>query len=210
MTWRDVSITVHPGTAEWPGDTPFSCGWAWQISQGNSVNVSEIRMSPHVGTHADAPLHVADGAAGSHELPIDAFIGRSWVTDVRDCRDAIPLSALALPESGPIERLLLRTGRGVAAGTFPATWPVLDPDAIRALLARGLRLVGVDAPSVDARDAKDLRTHHAIFGGQANVLENLDLRDVAAGPYELIALPLRLQGLDAAPVRAILRPLADR
>ncbi|MGQ0647314.1 MAG: cyclase family protein [Gemmatimonadaceae bacterium] len=205
MTWRDISVLLWPGTPEWPGDTPFDCGWTWRIADGRSVNVSVIHLSPHVGTHADAPLHVRDGAAASHELPVDAFIGRAHVADVRGSRGVMPLSALGLPSTGPVERLLLRTGCSIADGRFPNEWPVLHADAIDALLQRGLRLVGVDSPSIDHKESKDLVNHHRLFGGSANIVENLDLRDIAPGLYDLVALPLKLGGLDAAPMRAILR-----
>jgi arylformamidase len=102
-------------------------------------------------------------------------------------------------------RLLLRTGRTIANGHFPADWPVLSAAAARSLTQHGVRLVGVDAPSVDERESRTLNVHHALFDGGAYVLENLDLRDVTPGRYELIALPQRLAGLDAAPVRAVLR-----
>lgn len=202
--WRDISVLLRPGTPEWPGDTPFSCGWTWHMAQGSSVNVSAYTASPHVGTHADAPLHVQVGAPASEALPVDAFLGPAWVADVSACSGGIPLGDLTLPQ-GPVERLLLRTGRTIADGAFPAAWPVLIPEAIAALLARGLRLLGVDAPSVDDRQSKDLRNHHQLFAGGANIVENLDLRGVDAGPCELVALPLRVAGLDAAPVRAVLR-----
>jgi arylformamidase len=202
----DISIALHPSTPEWPGDTPFSCGWSWAMAKGASVNVSSITTSPHVGTHADAPLHVRDGWPGAHELPLDAFHGAATVVDVSEASGTLDLAALerrgALPT---VERLLLRTGRTIAEGSFPGEWPVLDESCVRALLGRGLRLLGVDAPSVDERESKALPVHHMLFAGNACVLENLDLRRVSAGPYELIAFPVKLMGLDAAPVRAVLR-----
>jgi arylformamidase len=103
-----------------------------------------------------------------------------------------------------VKRLLLRTGHSIAGGRFPERWPVLFPATAAELARRGLRLLGVDAPSVDERESKTLAVHHALFAGGAFVLENLDLRGVPPGRYELVALPLRLAGLDAAPVRAVL------
>lgn len=203
--WHDASILLRPGTPEWPGDTPFDCRWTWKISEGASVNVSTTSGSPHVGTHADAPRHVRDDGAASHALPVDAFIGDAWVCDVRGRTGELPIEALGLPDEGPVERVLLRSGATIADGTFPGSWPTLSAGAIAALLARGLRLLGVDAPSVDARESKDLRNHHLLFDGGAFVLENLDLREVDAGPWELVAPPLKLEGLDAAPVRAVMR-----
>ena len=203
---HDISISVAPSTPEWPGDTPFSCGWSWAMAEGASVNVSTITTSPHVGTHAYAPLHVRDGWPGADELPLDAFHGWATVVDVSDAHGTIELAELDRRGARPdAERLLLRTGRTIASGSFPADWPVLGDACVRALLARGLRLLGVDAPSVDERESKSLPVHRALFAGGACILENLDLRVVAPGGYELIAFPVKLVGLDAAPVRAVLQ-----
>jgi arylformamidase len=203
----DISILVRPGTPEWPGDTPYSCGWAWTIAGGASVNVSAIATSPHVGTHADAPLHVADGWPGSEALPVDAFVGPCLVVGIEEGQSVVEYDDLGGRVPPGTERLLLRTGRTIADGSFPESWPALSADCARRLVADGVRLLGVDAPSVDERDSKRLETHRALFEGGANVLENLDLRQVGDGPYQLLALPLRLEGLDAAPVRAVLRRL---
>jgi len=202
---RDISVEVRVGTPEWPGDAPFECGWTARIADGASVNLSRVGGSPHVGTHADAPLHVHDGWPASDALPLEAFLGMAFVLDVSDA-PAGPLAVdLSDARLAGVERLLLRTGRCIAGGTFPADWPVLDSRIAAGLAERGLRLFGVDAPSVDARHSTALEVHHALFAGGAYVLENLDLRGVPEGRYELIALPQRLIGLDAAPVRAVLR-----
>jgi arylformamidase len=204
---RDISIPLQVGTPEWPGDTPFSCGWPWRMADGASVNVSVITHSPHVGTHADAPMHVREGAAASESLPLEAFLGAAQVVDVSDCVGDIDRAALRARgvEATPV-RLLLKTSRSIAGGTFPDAWPVLSPACATELAAGGLRLLGVDAPSVDDRESKTLAVHHALFDSGACVLENLDLSAVAPGRYELIAPPLKVVGLDAAPVRALLRP----
>lgn len=169
------------------------------------MNLSHVAGSPHIGTHADAPLHVRDGAPASDELPMDAYCGEAVVLDVSDApAGELPIRADDRRLEG-CTRLLLRTGRTIAIGSFPDCWPALSAATASALTQRGVRLVGVDAPSVDERESKTLDVHHALFDGGAFVLENLDLRDVAPGRYELIALPMRLAGLDAAPVRAVLR-----
>ena len=201
----DISIAVGVGTPEWPGDAPFGCGWTTRIADGASVNLSSISGSPHVGTHADAPLHVHDGWPASDALPLAAFVGAAIVLDVSAFADGpMPLAADD-PRLAGVERLLLRTGRTIAEGTFPAAWPVLSVQTAVALAGRGLRLLGVDAPSVDERVNRTLDVHRALFGGGTFVLENLDLRGIPEGRYELIAPPQRLVGLDAAPVRAMLR-----
>jgi arylformamidase len=200
----DISVLVQPGTPEWPGDVPFTCGWSARIEQGASVNLSHVAGSPHVGTHADAPLHVRDDWPASERLPLEPFMGPVMVLDVSRAPDGpLALDADDARLAG-CERLLLRTDRTIAEGAFPAAWPVLSAATAILLAAAGVKLVGVDAPSVDERESKTLEVHQALFGGGAYVLENLDLRGVGEGRYELVALPQRLGGLDAAPVRAVL------
>lgn len=205
MELRDISVTLRIGTPEWPGDAPYDCRWTARIADGSSVNLSATSGSPHVGTHADAPLHVRDGAPGSHELPLEVFVGPVVVADVHAVNGLVELSDLQLADDTPIERLLLRTGRSIADGSFPDDWPVPSIECLRALFTRGLKLFGTDAPSADHRESKTLENHHVIFDGGAYILENLDLRGVTAGEYELVSLPIKLEGLDAAPVRAALR-----
>lgn len=204
--WVDISVRFDGGTPAWPGDTPWSCGWAWEMAKGASVNVSCLNGSPHVGTHADAPMHVKAGAPGADALALSAFRGPALVVDV-SAHDG-PLTLHDLERAGLVAdtaRLLLRTARTVGSGTFPASWPSLAPETATALTRAGLRLLGVDCPSVDDRESKSLAVHHALFDGGAQVLENLDLRAVGAGPHELLALPMPVGAIDAAPVRALLR-----
>lgn len=205
----DISILVSPATPEWPGDTPFSCLWSWDMAQGASVNVSTITTSPHVGTHADTPLHVTPGGAASESISLDALSGPAIVLDVSDIEHPITLADVERrlapwSDSAVAERILLRTGHTIATGAFPDRWPVLTPDCAHELARRGLRTLGVDCPSVDERESETLDVHHALLDVGVCVLENLDLRDVDAGTYTLTALPMRIAGLDAAPVRALL------
>lgn len=170
------------------------------------MNLSHVEGSPHVGTHADAPLHVRDRWPASHELPLEYFVGSAFVLDVAGAPDG-PLDIdVGDSRFRGCERLLLRTGRTIAEGAFPDAWPVLSRDTAAGFVASGVKLLGVDCPSVDERESKTLDVHQALFAGGAYVLENLDLRTVPEGWYHLIALPQRLFGLDAAPVRAVLLP----
>jgi arylformamidase len=203
----DISVLVKASTPAWPGDTPYSCRWTWEMARGDSVNVSSIAGSPHVGTHADAPFHVDAAWATADALPLDAFTGPATVVDVSRREGPLTLESLGLTGRVAGGRLLIRTGQSIAAGPFPDAWPWIAEDAVRELVAGGLRLLGVDAPSVDGRESKSLSVHRALFQGGACVLENLDLRTVSSGDYHLTAFPLRLAGLDAAPVRAVLQRL---
>jgi arylformamidase len=202
---RDISVGLSTSTPEWPGDTPWSCGWTATIANGSSVNLSSVASSPHVGTHADAPLHVRDGWPGSHELPLEAFYGPVVVIDVSEMKGELGFDVIE-PVIAPyrLERLMLKTGCSVATGSFPDEWPSLTESCARTLIGLGLRLLAVDAPSVDLRDSKSLAVHKMLFQGNACIIENLDLRRTPAGAYELIAFPVKMMALDAAPLRAIL------
>jgi arylformamidase len=202
---RDISVGLSASTPEWPGDTPWSCGWTATIANESSVNLSSVTSSPHVGTHADAPLHVRDGWPGSHELPLEAFYGPVAVIDVSEMKGEIGFDLIEpLIASYSLERLMLKTGCSVATGSFPDEWPSLTESCARTLIGLGLRLLAVDAPSVDLRDSKSLAVHKMLFQGNACIIENLDLRRTPPGEYELIAFPVKMMALDAAPLRAIL------
>ena len=213
MTRFDISVAYGDQTPPWPGDTPYTCGWAWDMAAGASVNVGRVSTSWHVGTHADAPLHVMAGGLSSDALPLDAFCGAATVIDARDASDGPVLSiewlSMALEGMPLPTRLLVRTGRSVAHGHFPAAWPTLTADAADWLVRGGLQLFGVDAPSVDTRTATELVVHRALFGGGAWVLENLFLGDVPDGRYALTAYPVLVAGADAAPVRAVLETAGE-
>ena len=175
------------------------------MANGAAVNLSTITCSPHVGTHADAPLHVRDGWPGSHELPLEAFYGPAVVIDITEAKGEISFEAVEpLLTSEDPERLILKTGCTVATGFFPEDWPTLSESCARSLLGLGLKLLGVDAPSVDQRDSKSLAVHKMLFSGNAFIIENLDLRRTPAGSYDLMAFPVKMMSLDAAPVRAVL------
>ncbi|HKY96860.1 MAG TPA: cyclase family protein [Gemmatimonadaceae bacterium] len=205
MRLRDISIGLSSSTPEWPGDTPWSCGWSSRIMDGSSVNLSTITSSPHVGTHADAPMHVRDGWPGSHELPLDAFYGPVVIADISGQTGELKFSYIEpLIAAHRVERLILKTGCTVATGTFPEEWPSLSESCARSLLGLGVKLLGVDAPSVDQRDSKTLPVHKMLFQGGAFILENLDLRRIPADVYDLIAFPIKIMSVDAAPVRAVL------
>jgi arylformamidase len=205
VRFRDISISLAAGVPEWPGDTPWSCGWTATIANGSSVNLSSITSSPHVGTHADAPLHVHDGWPGSHELPLEAFYGPVLVVDITSARGEISFNALEpLISEHRVERLILKSGATIASGSFPDEWPTLAESCARTLIGLGVRLVGTDAPSVDQRESRTLPVHHMLFQGNCFILENLDLRRITAGSYDIVAFPIKIMSADAAPVRAVL------
>ena len=181
-----------------------------RVAEGASVNLGRLELSPHTGTHADAPFHVADTGAAMADVPLDAYIGPARVVEVSGWRDAAEAwitleDAHCALSPGPAERILFRTGCWTDPQRFPERFPGFSPDAADLLLDSGVLLVGTDAPSVDSFESKDLPVHHRLRRRGAVNLENLFLDRVPEGDYELIALPLRLEGADGSPVRAVLR-----
>lgn len=198
----DISRPLETRLAGWPGDTEFEYHLAWKRSAGAAVNVGAIHMSTHCGTHVDAPFHFDEEGRKIDELSLVPFIGKAIVIHARG-RQTISRRDLSRDWQGAT-RLLIRTDSWDDPHSFPKKIPVLDLDVPDWLGSQGLVLVGVDLPSVDALDSKDLPVHHALARNRVAILESLDLRDVEEGLYDLVAAPLKVVGADAAPVRAVL------
>jgi arylformamidase len=163
-------------------------------------------MSPHVGAHADAPLHYGRDAAAIGRLALDPFLGRCRVIHAIDRGTLIEAEHLSHAAVDLPPRVLVRTCAH-APTRWSSQFSAFAPQTIAWLAGHGVRLVGIDSPSVDPADSKTLDSHQQLLRHEMRVLENLVLDDVAAGDYELIALPLKLQHADASPVRAVLRSL---
>lgn len=206
MKLFDITRTLHSGSPCWPGDTPYQLEWTASIPAGDPVNVSRITMSPHSGTHADAPFHYGQHGAAMDLVPAERWIGRARVVALEGLERIAEADLQGLDLAG-VERLLLRTGSCPDAGRFHPDFAWLEPGAVRFLAAAGIRLIGTDAHSVDPFDSEALPAHHACLSCGVLILENLCLQNVPPGDYELIALPLKLAGADASPVRAVLREL---
>lgn len=207
MRIYDISRSLTAETAAWPGDTPFTFQLKWKIADGASVNVGTITSSLHNGTHADAPFHFADVGATIDEMPLTAYLGAAVVIDLTSfSSDVVEIAHLheARRDIEQTKRLLLKTNAWRDTNSFPAIIPVIAKDVPQWLGRLGVRLLGVDVPSVDTIDSKDLRNHHALAEARIAIVESLDLSAVSAGIYQLAALPLKIAGADAAPVRALL------
>jgi arylformamidase len=204
MRIYDVSRPVRDGMPVWPGDPEVRVRWAARIRDGDDANVAQITAGVHAGTHADGAYHVSDDGARVAELPLDAFVGPARLVDAAG-RTSLDAAWVRGAIAGGVERLLVRTGCWTDPDTFPTSFPVLEADAARALVDAGVRLFGSDAPSVDAFDGDALTIHHILLRAGMAVLETMLLDGVPEGDYELIALPLRLEDADSAPVRAVLR-----
>ena len=204
----DISPPVHAGSPVFPGDTPYSQQWCATIGPGCPVNVSAITLSPHVGAHADAPLHYDEAGASIGAVALDAFLGPCRVIHAMGCGPLIEWQHIehAINASLP-QRVLVRTYQQA-----PTVWDpdlaAYAPETVQKLADLGVQLIGIDTASIDPASSKTLDSHMVIRQRNLRVLENLVLDEVAEGDYELIALPLKLTEADASPVRAILRALA--
>lgn len=205
MKLYDISRPITPTLAVWPGDTAYSAQPVLQISKGHSVNLTTLTLSAHTGTHADAPYHFLESGNKIRQAPLAAYIGAAHVVDFTDVTGPLTPAHLARARLAEIERLLIRTRCSALAD---AQWPeeIVYPtvETARLLASCGVKLFGTDCPSVDPLDSKTLDAHKALYAGGICILEGLLLKDVPPGRYELIALPLALDG-DGSPVRALLR-----
>ncbi|MDW0111393.1 arylformamidase [Sporosarcina aquimarina] len=204
--WIDITQPLSNSIAEWPGDKPFNYELTFTKEQTGSVNIGQVSMSVHTGTHIDAPFHYDNNGQRVHELDLSLYIGPALVIDVTGHAE-IGRAELEGFDFKDLERLLLKTGGHPDPNTFPEDYPVLKADIGPFLKERGIRLIGVDVPSVDSVDSKMMDAHHALYDNGVNILENTVLTHVTPGVYELIALPLALQDSDGSPVRAVLRSL---
>jgi arylformamidase len=203
----DISQKIRPALPVWPGDTQVSFERTWALGPGCPVNVSKLEISTHTGTHADAPFHYDAEGAGADALDLSRYLGPCRVVDARGLGPQIRPEQVAAALEGTPPRVLLRTYEAFPSEQWRSDFTAVSPELIEALAGLGVGLIGVDAPSLDPETSKDLFAHQAVRRCGLAILEGLVLDDVPAGDYELIALPLPLEGLDASPVRAVLREL---
>lgn len=201
----DISPFVDASSAVFPGDTAYLQQPHFTLDADCPVNVSRITLSPHTGAHADAPLHYANGAPAIGAVSLDAYLGPCRVVHCLDCGPLIEPHHVAHALPGLPARLLVRTSAQARQSWEPFT--AFAAQTIALLAANGVRLVGIDTPSVDPATSAELGAHHQLLRHDMRVLENLVLDDVPEGDYELVALPLKLRHADASPVRAVLRAL---
>ena len=205
----DISRPLYSGSPHWPGDVDVDFHLGARIADGAQCNVGRLSLGVHAGTHADAPFHYNDRGTRIDGLAPGLFVGPARVIDARGHAAFTEklFAGLSSAELAATPRILFRTDTWLDHAAFPTAWPLLDRALPAWLAARGVTLVGLDVPSVDTLTNTDMAIHHLMDAANILILESLDLRDVAAGVYELIALPLKLRGADGSPVRAVLRTM---
>ena len=208
----DISRTLSNDLAEWPGDEPCRFRLTRQKAKGESVNLGAISMSVHNGTHADAQFHFDTNGESIEKAPLETYLGRATVVDLGQAfLDSKEKHLITIEDLRPsaeaiaaASRLLVKTGRWSDSTVFPNQIPVIAADVPAWLQKNGVKLLGLDLPSVDEIDSKSLQNHHALARAGIAIVESLDLSDVASGIYQFAALPLKIAGGDGAPTRAIL------
>jgi arylformamidase len=208
---HDVSVLVHNGTPTWPGDPQLSMQLASSIARGDVANVTRIEMGAHTGTHMDAPFHFVANGSGVDQLPLDVLIGPCRVFDLSGKTGHITRAILEKCDLAGVTRALFKTRNSRHWANdhheFDKQFTAIAGDAATYLVDRNVKLVGVDYLSVEAFGSKQFPTHDTLLGAGVVIVETLNLSGVAAGDYELIALPLKLKNADGAPARVVLRTL---
>lgn len=204
----DISPTISGALPVWPGDTRFEASATWEIGGGCPVHVSRMTMTTHLGAHTDAPSHYDPAGLAIDAVGLAPYIGPCRVIH---CIGAplVDVADIAPFLDGVPPRVLLRTYAVAPLREWDPAFAAVSPAVIALLASKGVLLIGTDTASLDPQDSKTLDAHNAVRVHQMAILEGVVLDDVAAGDYELIALPLKLAGMDASPVRAILRPLSS-
>jgi len=212
MKLWDISRTLSNDLAEWPGDEPCRFRLTREKTKGASVNLGAISMSLHNGTHADARFHFDADGESIEKASLQTYLGRATVVDLWQAfLDSKEKHLITIEDLRPsaeaiaaTSRILVKTGRWTDSTMFPKQIPVIAADVPAWLQKNGVKLLGLDLPSVDEIDSKSLQNHHALAHAGIAIIESLDLSNVAPGIYHLAALPLKIAGGDGAPMRAIL------
>jgi arylformamidase len=203
----DISQTLRNDLPVWPGDTRFDLRRTWAMGPDVPVNVSAFTLSTHSGSHADAPFHYDAQGIAIDAVDPDIYLGPAQVVDARRARGIVTAEHI-LPQLMPdTTRVLIRTYEQAPQQKWDDDFIAIAASLIDALAVRGVRLIGVDTPSLDPQSSKTMDAHLAVARHGLAILEGLVLDAVPFGRYELIALPLKIAGADSSPVRAILRSL---
>ncbi len=205
----DISQRLSAKTPLWPGEPDLVVKRNVELGPECPVNIGELSTPLHAGTHADSPLHYSSDGVDSAGSSLDAYIGPCVVADVRHARERVELADCDWDVIEGAARVLFRTYESFPHDEWDESFKAIAPEVVARLREGGAVLIGVDTPSLDPQNSKTMDAHHEVLAGDMRILEGLVLDDVAPGTYELIALPLAIEGADASPVRAILREIVE-
>ncbi|NOY84792.1 MAG: cyclase family protein [Nitrospirae bacterium] len=212
MKLYDITLPISEDLPVWPDDPSIKLSLAFDLSKGDAANVTEIQMSVHTGTHIDAPRHFIPEGLAVDQLPLDGLIGLCRVVDLLHLKISIDRVDLEPLDLGGLTRILFKTQNSLKEGyrkqPFQSDYIALSTQAAEYLKNAGVQLIGIDAFSIEAYENIGHATHHLLLENNIIIIEGLDLKDVPAGDYELIALPIKLKDADGAPTRVVLRELS--
>jgi arylformamidase len=205
--WLDISVPIHPALPHWPGDPEVRITWRLRMEKGDAVNLSELRLGSHTGTHMDAPLHFLSKAKTLDKMPLDATVGPARVIVIRDPVSIKPaeFKTLAIRRG---ERILFKTRNSIFSWKkrgFDKNFVYLSSEGAEYLAGRGVRTVGIDYLSIGAYQGESQKTHQILLGAGIWIIEGLNLAKAKPGRYDLVCLPLKVASSEGAPARAILK-----
>ena len=208
--WIDVSAPIDPRASPvYPGNAPIKLDFMLNYDTGGKLALSSYSLGAHTGTHVDAPMHFIKGGASVDKVPLGHFVGPARVIDCSAEATVIDAAELNKHDWKGAKRILFRTRNSrngwMSDPTFHEDFTYVAPDAAQLLADAGVELVGIDYLSIEKFHSPEPKTHLALLSKGIPVVEGLSLKDVAPGDYDLIVLPLRIVGHEAAPARAILR-----
>jgi arylformamidase len=208
----DVSVPVSSNLPRWPGSPEINFQKNLDLNKGDIATDTTLHFSVHTGTHVDAPLHFIRDGKSVDQMNLDVLMGKAYVAVLSDTVESITsdvLDKISLPKK--TKRLLLRTRNShlwkTNGSEFQPDFVGLTSDAAQWVVDRGIQLIGVDYLSVQ-RYADGPETHQILLKAEVTIIEGLNLTEISEGLYELICLPIKLQGIEGAPARAILQSLS--
>ena len=204
----DISPALTPDIAVFPGDSPLRRHRLLDMNDGAHLTLSTLQTTVHAGAHADAPSHYGAGARTMDQQDLELYLGPCQVMETRWWPEQ-RLGANDIVGKVTESRVLLKTNSWPEHTVFNEDYAAVSPELIERLASEGVRLLGVDVPSVDPPTSKGLESHQACLKHDVSIIEGLDLSKVPPGRYELIALPLKLVGFEGSPVRAVLREITS-
>lgn len=199
----DISPLITSDLAVFPGDVPFSRKVSMDFNQGDFLSLSSITSTLHIGAHADAPSHYHQDGISIDQCSLDLYFGPCQVMDISHLSDEITLEKIGSIEI-LAERFLFKTKSLRSLSTWQNDFCFLSPELVKYLASKGVKLIGIDTPSMDFAKSKELAAHQAFFQSGISILEGLVLDNIKPGVYVLVAFPLKMAGAEASPVRAVL------
>jgi arylformamidase len=206
-TCYDISVTLGSESIDHPGAIPYSRKLIWGIKKGNACDLSELNMTTHTGTHIDAPAHFIPQGKSIDQYPASDFILPAHVVNIDD-KELIRAAHLERIDSQPGDALLFRTRNSVSGiskkGPLSKEYISLTLESAEICVRKKVKLVGIDYVTIDPYSDRSFGTHRKLLENGVLILEGINLNEVPEGKYTLICLPLKIEGAEASPVRAVL------